>query len=467
MKFKSRYVALGNTQKAGEDYGETFGPTGKPALLKLINAIAAINRLPIHQMDAVAAFLNSLLNKEIYVEQPEGFVEAGGETKVCLLLRSLYGLKQSPKMWRDNVQAYLKETGFTQSEAGYCTYIRLDKQRNLFTAVYVHVEDLAITGNNIERFKSEVSSCWDMEDLGVAKLVVGIKFDRPSSHMYMLSQTRYALAVLERYDMSHAKPASTPFPPGLKLYRATDEQVEEFTKLKCSYRGVVGSLMYLAQCTRPDLSYAVGGLSQHLERPGMLHWEAASHVLRYLRGTVHLGITYDGKLASTVGGAESSSFPISHCDADWAVDQSTRHLTTRYVFTLAGGALSWRSRLQPTVALSFTEAEYRANTEAGQEIVWLRNMLELMGSDGPNPTVLKSENLGAIHLTTKAQFHSRTKHIEIQYHCIREVVHSGKVTLEHCPTENMVADLLTKPVGNPQFIHLRSQLGLSSMEASS
>lgn len=221
--------------------------------------------------------------------------------------------------------------------------------------------------------------------------------------------------------------------------------------------------MYLAQCTRPDLGHAVGVLSQHLERPGTLHWDAALHVLRYLRGTTNLGITYSAHARTTVAGMESKSCPVSHCDADWAGDQSTRRSTTGYVFTLAGGALSWRSRLQPTVALSSTEAEYRAITEAGQELLWLRKMMSRLGFEDPEPTTLQIDNLGAIHLTSKSVFHGRTKHIEIQYNWIRETVKAGDLQLQHCNTHQMVADILTKALGKAQFKKLRDQLGLSSI----
>lgn len=261
--------------------------------------------------------------------------------------------------------------------------------------------------------------------------------------------------------MTNAKPASTPLTPNLRLYRASDEEVQSFALLKLNYRSIVGSLMYLSQCTRPDLAHAVGVLSQHLERPALPHWNAAMQVLRYLKGTVNLGITYDGHKTSLVSGQKSFSRPISHCDADWAGCKSTQRSTTGYIFTLAGGALSWKSRLQPTVALSSTEAEYRAVTEAGQELLWLRRMMEAFGCVDENPTVLQSDNLGAIHLTTKSTFHDRTKHIDIHYHWIREIVKNGSVKLQHCPTEQMVANMLTKALGKRKFLNLRKQLGLS------
>lgn len=158
--------------------------------------------------------------------------------------------------------------------------------------------------------------------------------------------------------MTEAKPASTPLPAGLKLYRCTDEQVKDFALEKKNYRSAVGSLMYLAQCTRPDLAYSVGVLSQHLERPGHEQWKAVVHVFRYLKGTSGLGIVYSGENGNTVAGQRSFQMPQSHVDADWAGDQNTRRSTTGYIFKLAGGPISCKSRLQPTVALSSTEAEY-------------------------------------------------------------------------------------------------------------
>lgn len=164
-----------------------------------------------------------------------------------------------------------------------------------------------------------------------------------------------------------------------------------------------------------------------------------------------------------MNGHESFDLPLSHCDADWAGDRNTRRSTTGYVFMLAGGAISWKSRLQPTVALSSTEAEYRAVTEAGQELLWLRTMLEKFGFEDKHPTTLHSDNLGAIHLTSKSIFHGRTKHIKIHYHWIREVVNSGKLVVKHCPTEKMIADILTKTLVKARFVRLRDMMGLKKI----
>lgn len=201
----------------------------------------------------------------------------------------------------------------------------------------------------------------------------------------------------------------------MKLYQSTEEELNEVKNNKIPYRNAVGYLMYLVQCTRPDLAHAVGVLSQHFKNPSCQHWDAAVYVLRYVTGTVNLGIIYSAHNTSKSHGHESCDFPLSHCNADWAGDRSSRRSTTGYVFMLAGGAVSWRSQLQPTVALSSTEPGYRAVTKAGQELIWLRTMLKKFGFQDANPTVLHSDNLGAIHLTSKSIFNSQTKHIEIQY----------------------------------------------------
>lgn len=459
-KFKACYVAKGYSQVEGIDFFETFSPTGKPASFRVFVAMAAPQGWEIEQMDAVSAFLNCNCEEELYLELPDGY--CGERDMVAKLDKTLYGLKQSARNWSEDVCSFLLSIGFKVSDADACVYTRTSANSNKFSAVYVHVDDMGITGNEISSVKQSISSRWQMEDLGTAHCIVGIQIKRLSPHTYSISQPAMINSILSRFGMLACRPARTPFPAELKLTRASDVEGDKFRLTGLLYRRAVGSLIYIALCTRPDISYAVGVLSQHLERPSQQHWNAFIHVLRYLKGTTHLAIHYgDTTTDSSLQGNQSWKCPFGHVDADWAGDRDTRRSTTGYIFKLFGGAISWRSKLQPTVALSSTEAEYRSTTKAGQEATWLRRLLEAFNFHCDEPTTLHCDNLGAIQLTSKSIFHARTKHIEIQYHFIRELVKSKTVALVHCPSKNMMGDLLTKPLGRGLFQWLRNLVGLN------
>lgn len=275
-KFKARYVAMGNTQREGVDYCNTFSPTGKPSSLRLLVAIMSTQGWVFHQMDAVMAFLNGTLTEDLYLEQPEGFVEPGKEHLVCKLSKSIHSLKQSPNIWGDRVKEFLVSVGFTQCKIDPCTYIRSSGQ--YFLAIYLHVDDLAIMGNKISLVKSQIASRCEMEDLCVAKSVGGIHISRLSHHCYSMNQSALATLIINRFDFANLKAASTPLPVTSQLYKDSDEEAEAFALEKRPYQSGVGSLMYLLMCTRKDLSHAVGVLSQHLKRPGKQHWDALIHV---------------------------------------------------------------------------------------------------------------------------------------------------------------------------------------------
>lgn len=459
-KFKARFVAKGFTQTYGVDYVDTFAPTGKPSSYRALVALAAIHGFEVHQMDAIAAFLNSQLTDTIYMEQPEGYVDKSHPDHVCLLNRALYGLKQSARNWNDDFKAKCVSAGFAQSPADECVYVRIWSPQDI-CVFYLHVDDLEITGNAIQAFKQEISTYWPMEDLGVAHCVVGIQTTRVSKHHYTLGQHAMVKSLLARFGLADCKPALTPFPGGLKLSRSTDEEAASFSKRDLPYRSGVGSLMYLSQCTRPDISYAVGCLSQHLERPSDRHWYAFEHVLRYLRGTSQAVINYHTGATPSLAGNQSWSLPVHFSDSDWAGDRSTRRSTTGYLFMLANGHISWRSRIQQTVALSSTEAEYRATTEAGQEAIWLQTLLNSIHLPQPSPITLHCDSLSTIDLAENAIFHGRTKHVEIHHHWIREKVKDGTISLSHCATKDMLADLLTKPLHPTPFTSLLQLTGMT------
>lgn len=331
------------------------------------------------------------------------------------------------------------------------------------TLIYLHVDDMAISGNNIARVKAALKLKWNMEDLGPAHCVVGIEIHSTKEGGYSLSQAAMIQTVLERFRVEDCKPASTPFPGGTKILRASDSEVLDFQNSKLPYNSLVGSLMYISQGTRPDISYAVGALSQHLSRPSMLAWSMGLHVLQYLKGTQNVGLIYDGH-DGIIEGNQSWSFPECHSDSDWAGDPNTRRSTTGYLFKMNGAAVSWKSRLQPTVSLSSTEAEYKATTAAGQEIVWLRGILRHMSLEQSPPTTLCSDSTGAVALTKKGIFHARTKHIEVQYHWIREQVEQKVIILRHISNQHMFADTLTKPLHPGPFRTFQDMIGLEIID---
>jgi hypothetical protein len=221
---------------------------------------------------------------------------------------------------------------------------------------------------------------------------------------------------------------------------------------KIPYREVIGSLMYAAIGTRPDITYAVTALSQYLQNPGRPHWEQAKRVIRYLKGTRDHELKYGAS-----GGIEGFS------DANWGNDIDDRHSICGYAFTLNGGAISWSSKKQSVVALSSTEAEYIAITHAAKEATWLRHLLSEIYSPLvlKYPMILYSDNKSAIELVKNATFHSRTKHIAIRYHYVREAYNDGIISLDHRGTEDMPADVFTKPLIRIKLNKFSHLLGLS------
>lgn len=213
---------------------------------------------------------------------------------------------------------------------------------------------------------------------------------------------------------------------------------------------LVGSLLYAAMVTRPDIAYAVQVLGRHMQASNKEHFAAGKRILRYLKGTKDLGLKY--------GPIEGEFEIVGYADSDWASDKDTRRSVTAYVYTLGGAAISWSSRLQPTVALSSSESEYMAVSAATQEAIHLRRLMESLGFKQDEPTILFCDNQGAVAMTENPVMHKRSKHIDIRYHFVRDVVARGDIKLAYIPTEFQPADLLTKALPRARVQHLRPML---------
>jgi hypothetical protein len=296
-----------------------------------------------------------------------------------------------------------------------------------------------------------------MTDAGDIDFLLGVKVKRDRNQgVITINQRQYLLDMLARYRMSDCKPASTPFAAGYKAAKvvefATQYELEEMRDKP--YIDLVGSLMYAMVATRPHLTFAVGSLGKFSAAPRLQHWNAAKHVLHYVKATLDYGITFGNKAMSDLHG---------YCDADWAGDVDTRRSATGYVFKIAGGAVSWSSKRQPTVALSTTEAEYMSATQATKEARWLRQLLQDLGQRQESATPIRCDSQGAIALIGNPVHHARTKHIDIQHHFVREQLAAGIVKFDYCPTEEMIADVLTKSVPRNVHYHMLPGFGLSDI----
>jgi hypothetical protein len=444
-RYKARLVAKGYSQIPGIDYNDIFSPVVKHTSIRALLGMVASNDLELEQLDVTTAFLNGELEEEIFMHQPEGFEVPGKEGHVCKLIKSLYGLKQSPRQWYKRFDAFVTAHGLTNSSYDSCVYFKkCDDGSILYLLLYV--DDMLIAAKDmgeVQKVKDQLSSEFDMKDLGAAKKILGMEIirDRKARKLY-LSQRGYVQKVLRRFNMSEAKSVSTPFAPHFKLSSALSPSTQaDFTYMeRVPYSSAVGSLMYAMICTRPDLSYAVSMVSRYMANPGKEHWKAVQWIFRYLKGTADLCLHF----------GRNSSGVLGYVDSDHGKDVDHRRSITGYVFTLDGCAISWRAHLQPTVALSTTEAEYMAVSEAVKEAVWLKGFFGEL-SENLKVEEIFCDNQGAVLLSKDRMFHDRTKHIDIRHHYIREVVAKGDLKVVKISTNDNAADMLTKPLPVAKF----------------
>lgn len=284
-----------------------------------------------------------------------------------------------------------------------------------------------------------------IKDLGRLSHFLGLELNFNEEGV-VLHQSKYSTDLLHSFKMATCKPAATPMESGVRLYAEQGKELAD----PLEYRQIIGSLYYLT-LTRPDISFSVGVLSRFMQCPKKPHLIAARRVLRYIKATVGKGLWFKREINPTL---------VCYCDADYAGDLNGRRSTTGYVFKYGSSAISWCSKLQPTVSLSTTEAEYRAAAMAAQECVWLTRLFEDLNQRIKYQVQMLCDNMSAIKLAENPVFHARTKHIEIHYHFIREKVLKGEIKMEWIDTVEQVADAFTKSVSGPKLLKLCSDLGL-------
>ena len=349
----------------------------------------------------------------------------------------MYGLKQGAKNWYDSLRKALLELGFTRSEADHGVFYKEVGKDIIILAL--HVDDGMVTGSSvalINKFKVDMNAKYKLTDLGAANWLLGIKITRDSVNKTLsLSQHQYIESIITRFNFNDLKPSAIPIDPSAPLSKSqSPTALNDIIKMmNVPYREAVGSLMYAAMGTRPDIAFATSTVAQFSKNPGWAHWEAVKRIFHYLLGTKTLELTYEGDQRGLEG----------YVDADGA-SQEHRRAISGYVFMVDGGAVSWSSKKQELVTLSTAEAEYVAQTHAAKEAIWLCRLLTELFKAIDTPTTLFSDSKSAIALAHNGHYHARTKHIDIRYHFIRYIIEASTIKLVYCPTNDMTADTLTK-----------------------
>ncbi|XP_073148775.1 retrovirus-related Pol polyprotein from transposon TNT 1-94 isoform X1 [Henckelia pumila] len=454
-RYRARLVVKGYAQKEGIDFNEIFSPVVRLSTVRVVLALCAVFNLHLEQLDVKTAFLHDDLEEEIYMLQPEGFAEKGKENLVCRLNKSLYGLKQAPRCWYKRFDFYIMSLGYNRLSADPCTYFKRSGD-NDYIILLLYMDDMLVAGPNkdrVQELKAQLAREFDMKDLGPANKILGMQVHRDRSNRKIwLSQKNYLKKVLQRFNMQDSKPVSTPLPINFKLSSemCPSSEAEKMEMSRVPYASAVVSLMFAMICTRPDIAQAVGAVSRYMTNPGQEHWSTVKRILGYIKGTSKAALCFGG-----------SDFTLrGYVDSDYAGDPDKRKSTTGYVFTVAGGAVSWVSKLQTVVALSTTEAEYMAATQACKEAIWIKRLLEELGHK-QEKIPLFCDSQSALHIARNPVFHSRTKHIGVQFHFVREVVEEGSVDMLKIHTKDNIADILTKPVSTEKFEWCRSSSGLA------
>ncbi|PRQ17544.1 putative RNA-directed DNA polymerase [Rosa chinensis] len=451
-RYKARLVAKGFTQTYGIDYDETFAPVAKMNTIRVLLSCAANLNWPLRQFDVKNAFLYGELAEEVYMSLPPGYVTASPGDFVCKLRKSLYGLKQSPRAWFGRFTQFMRKFGYRQSHSDHTLFLK--HQQGNVTALIIYVDDMVITGNDtmeMDILQRQLASEFEMKDLGELKYFLGIEVARGREGIY-LCQRKYILDLLTETGMLDCKPIDTP----IEQNHCLAEYPDQVSTDRARYQRLVGRLIYLAH-TRPDVAYAVSVVSQFMHNPSESHMDAVVRILRYLKSAPGRGVMFSkhNNILEVCG----------FTDADWAGNITDRRSTSGYFTFVGGNLVTWKSKKQKVVARSSAEAEYRGMAHGVCELLWLRNLLHDLGFKLRSTMQLYCDNRAAIDISQNPVQHDRTKHVEVDRHFIKEKLDAKLVSFPFVPTEEQLADILTKGISRNAFYDSLSKLGMVDVYA--
>jgi len=364
------------------------------------------------------------------------------------LKKAIYGLKQAGYEWNKKLNASLIEWGLSKSAADPCIYFT--KNLNIIIAIYV--DDFLIFYRNtdkLEMFKQYLNRKFNMKDLGTANKCLGMRIQQHKNGI-AIDQSVYIAEILKRFNMWDCKPTGTPSNTSINLSSKMITRENNLTGT-VPYQEAVGSLLHLAQATRPDIAFATNDVSRFNNQHSSEHWQAVKRIFRYLRGTIDYKLNF----------CKTNDMKMhAYTDADWASDIDKRRSCSGHVVIMANAAISWYSHRQDIVALSSTEAEYISLSAASREIIWVRTLQNELDKQNCATTIYV-DNTSTMKLAESDAYRPRTKHIDVRFHHTRQLITSGIIELKHRESAKMVADSLTKPVTKEKTDYCAREFGLT------
>ncbi|GJW07361.1 putative ribonuclease H-like domain-containing protein [Tanacetum coccineum] len=425
VRNKARLVAQGYRQEEGIDYDEVFAPVARIEAIRLFLAFASFMGFIVYQMDVKSAFLYGTIDEEVYVSQPPGFVDPDHPKKVYKVVKALYGLHQAPRAWYATLSTFLEEHGYRRGSIDKTLFIKKNKKDIMLVQVYV---DDIIFGSTkkswCDEFETLMKGRFQMSSMGELTFFLGLQVKQSQTGLF-ISQDKYVADMLKKFDLASVKTTITPMETKMALTK-DEESADVDVHL---YRSMIGSLMYLT-ASRPDIMFAVCACSRFQVNPKVSHLIAVKRIFKYLKGKPNLGLW-----KSTTSGCQF----------------------------LRRRLISWQCKKQTIVATSTTEAEYVAAANCCGQILWIQNQLLDYGFNFMN-TKIHIDNESTICIVKNPVFHSKTKHIEIKHHFIRDAYERKLIQVQKIHTNNNVAGLLTKAFDGPRFNFLVVNIGMAKHE---
>jgi len=452
LRYKARLVVKGYEQVKGIDFDETYAPVGKLTTLRYLLCFMAYNSWNSDHLDVVTAFLNPEIDKVVYAELPEGidWLSESPRTGFLRLNKALYGLMQAPRLWHQSIDGFLLSIGFHKASADHNLYIC-----NQGVMLLLYVDDIQLlyaesTKSRAIDVKESLMCQYKMKNLGPVKQFLGLEINRLPDGSVTLGQQLYINSILHRYGMENANTVNTPMDHKTRLDNVSNNTDAEADQAQ--YQSIVGSLMYTAQATRPNIAFAVAAFSRYLLKPYKTHMMAAKRVLRYLKSTADAKLIFSGP-------GRSSKGLVGYIDSDWAGNRHDWKSQGGYHFKMAGVPISWKSKKQTVVARLTTKAEYLACSEAIREAQGLISLHRDITGETMVPLIHCDSN-GALSTIHSTKTSDKAKHINVPFHNSRHLDAAGVVKFTEIDTLENLADVMTKALPPEKHQYLTHGIGL-------